>query len=106
MIVQQQNGGIKMLTEPVVNCEEFLLVADQDVGASPEHKQVLIYFKKSEKCTFFPATKHLILRRNYEKLRRGTVLKPSGKLYIIWKVFISSGKFQTIQKDPSLSRQS
>ena len=36
-----------MLTEPVVNCEEFLLVADQDVGASPEHKQVLIYFKKN-----------------------------------------------------------
>ena len=47
-----------MLTEPVVNCEEFLLVADQDVGASPEHKQVLIYFKKSEKCSFCPATKH------------------------------------------------
>ena len=47
-----------MLTEPVVNCEEFLLVADQDVGASPEHEQVLIYFKKSEKCSFCPATTH------------------------------------------------
>ena len=46
-IVQQQEWEKKMLTEPVVHCEEFLLVADQDVGASPEHEQVLIYFKKN-----------------------------------------------------------